>query len=340
MCIRDRSYAELNARANRLARLLMERGVGPERFVVLALPRSVEIVVAQLAVVKAGAGYVPVDPELPAERVGFMLADARPVLVVTSGAVAARLPAAAGVDQLVLDQADTVARLAGCPDVDPTDGDRARPLSPVNPAYAIYTSGSTGQPKGVVVSFEGLGNFLAAMQEHFILGPGDRLLAVTTVVFDIANLEIFVPLLNGAAVVLANREVAQDPFALRRAIMSAGVSVMQATPSLWRAVVAEGAAELRGVRALVGGEALPPDLAASLVECAASVTNLYGPTETTIWSTVAVVDERSAWDPSIGRPIFNTQVYVLDAGLCPVPPGVVGELYIAGVGLALSLIHI
>ncbi|MCA1681959.1 MAG: amino acid adenylation domain-containing protein, partial [Actinobacteria bacterium] len=241
-----------------------------------------------------------------------------------------------GVDQLLLDQAEIVAALAGYPDINPTDGERLRPLSPVNPAYVIYTSGSTGQPKGVVVSLGGLGNFLAAMQGRLILGPGDRLLAVTTVGFDIAELEIFVPLLSGATVVLADREVAQDPFALRRMIVSAGVSVMQATPSLWRAVivVAEGAAELRGVRVLVGGEALPPDLAASLVECAASVTNLYGPTETTIWSTVAVVDERAAGNPLIGRPIFNTQVYVLDAGLRPVPPGVVGELYIAGAGLA------
>ncbi|MCA1682356.1 MAG: condensation domain-containing protein, partial [Actinobacteria bacterium] len=138
------SYAELNGRANRLARLLMERGVGPERFVALALPRSVEMVVALLAVGKAGGAYVPVDPELPAERIGFMLADARPVLVVTTGAVADQLPAVAGVDQLLLDQAEIVTALAGCPDIDPTDGDRARPLSPVNPAYAIYTSGSTG----------------------------------------------------------------------------------------------------------------------------------------------------------------------------------------------------
>ncbi|MCA1671825.1 MAG: AMP-binding protein, partial [Actinobacteria bacterium] len=136
------SYAELNGRANRLAHRLIRLGVGPERLVALALPRSVEIVVAQLAVLKAGGAYVPVDPELPAERIGFMLADARPVLVVSTGAVVGRLPAAAGVDQLVLDQAEIVAALAGCPDVDPTDDDRVRPLSPVNPAYAIYTSGS------------------------------------------------------------------------------------------------------------------------------------------------------------------------------------------------------
>ncbi|MCA1681957.1 MAG: AMP-binding protein, partial [Actinobacteria bacterium] len=152
------SYAELNGRANRLAWLLMERGVGPERLVGLGLPRSVEIVVAQLAVLKSGGAYVPVDPELPAERIGFMLADARPVLVVTTSEVAGRLPAVAGVDQLVLDQAEIVAALAGCPDVDPTDDDRVRPLSPVNPAYAIYTSGSTGQPKGVVVEHRGLVN--------------------------------------------------------------------------------------------------------------------------------------------------------------------------------------
>ncbi|MGH3784611.1 MAG: amino acid adenylation domain-containing protein, partial [Pseudonocardiaceae bacterium] len=327
------SYGELNARANRLARLLMECGAGPERLVALALPRSVDLVVALLAVLKAGAGYLPIDLGYPAERIAFVLTDADPVLVVTTTTLADDVPASE-VRRVVLDAADTVGRLATYSDADVDDDERDRVVSLSNSAYVIYTSGSTGRPKGVVVTLGGLGNFLAAMQERFVLGRGDRLLAVTTVGFDIANLEIFGPLLGGAAVVVAGREVAADPFALRQTVISAGVTVMQATPSLWRAVVAEGATELAGVRVLVGGEALPADVAASLVDCAASVTNLYGPTETTIWSTVATVDRRTARYPSIGRPITNTQAYVLDAGLRPVPVGAVGELYIAGAGLA------
>jgi amino acid adenylation domain-containing protein len=327
------SYRELNSRANRLARQLIECGAGPERFVALALPRTAELIVALLAVLKAGAGYLPIDLDYPVERIGFMFADADPVLVLTTAELADRLPASEA-PHVVLDEIDTVARLATYPDTNIQDDERDHALSPSNAAYVIYTSGSTGRPKGVVVQLGGLGNLLAAMQEQLALGPGDRLLAVTTVGFDIANLEVFVPLLSGAAVVFAGRDVAADPFALRQTMVSADVSAMQATPSLWRAVVAQGAAELRGVRVLVGGEALPADLAASLVECAASVTNLYGPTETTVWSTMAAVDKPATQDLSIGRPIANTQVYVLDTRLRPVPVGAVGELYIAGAGLA------
>lgn len=327
------SYRELNARANRLARLLIERGAAPERFVALALPRTADLIVALLAVLKAGAAYVPIDLGYPVERIDFMLLDAEPVLVLTTTKSAGHLPWSE-VPRVVLDETDTVARLATYLDANVEDDERDHVLSLSNSAYVIYTSGSTGHPKGVVVSLAGLVNLLTAMQERFVLGPNDRLLAVTTVGFDISNLEIFVPLISGAAVVLASPDVAADPFALRHTMVSAGVSVMQATPSLWRAVVAEGAAELRGVRVLVGGEALPAGLAAKLVRYAASVTNLYGPTETTIWSTVAAVDTHNSRHLSIGRPIANTRVYVLDAGLRPVPVGVVGELYIAGAGLA------
>ena len=326
------SYGELNARANRLARLLIDCGAGPERFVALALTRTADLLVALLAVLKAGAGYLPIDSGYPVERISFMLADADPVLLLTTTELADYLPSSE-VPQVVLDETDTVARLVAYPDGN-VEEERHHPLSLSNPAYVIYTSGSTGRPKGVVISLAALENFLAAMQERLALGPGNRLLAVTTVGFDIANLELFLPLLSGAAVVLAGRDVAADPSALRRTVVSAGVSVMQATPSLWRAVVGEGAAELCDLQVLVGGEALPADVAASLMRSAASVTNLYGPTETTIWSTVAMVDERSSRNPSIGRPIANTRVYVLDTKLRPVPVGVVGELYISGAGLA------
>ncbi|MEE1838539.1 AMP-binding protein, partial [Streptomyces sp. JV190] len=213
---------------------------------------------------------------------------------------------------------------------------------PEHPAYVIYTSGSTGRPKGVVVEHRALVNFLAAMQGRFGLGVGDRLVAVTTVGFDIAGLELYLPLLHGARTVLAGRDVVRDPGALCELLVSAGATVVQATPSLWQALVSEeegvgagaGAGVLAGLRVLVGGEALPGGLARALVGRAGSVTNLYGPTETTVWSTAGVVGEVRGGVSSIGGPVANTRVYVLDAGLSPVPVGVVGELYVAGAGLA------
>ncbi|WP_051850806.1 non-ribosomal peptide synthetase [Streptomyces griseofuscus] len=270
------SYREVNERANRLARLLVGEGAGPERFVAVALPRSAELVVALLAVLKTGAAYVPIDPDYPADRIAAILEDAHPMAVI----------------------------------------------------------GSTGRPKGVVIEHRALVNFLTSMQERFGLAAGDRLLAVTTIAFDIAGLELYLPLLNGATVVLAAPDQVRDPLALRSLITAAGVTVMQATPSLWHAVVADARDELTGVRALVGGEALPGELARTLVSRTASVTNLYGPTETTIWSTVDDVHAEAGGVSSIGRPIANTQVYVLDTGLSAVPIGVPGELYIAGDGLA------
>ncbi|MFF5983015.1 amino acid adenylation domain-containing protein [Streptomyces olindensis] len=302
------SYGELNARANRLAHWLIERGAGPERLVAVALPRSVELVVALLAVLKSGAGYVPVDPEFPQERVAYILQDADPVLTLTED---------------VLAQADLSAYAPEDPVISGRSGEHT--------AYVIYTSGSTGRPKGVTVPQAALVNFLTAMQDRFALTQNDRLAAVTTVGFDIAGLELFLPLLHGAQVVLAPRDIVRDPAALAALIEESGATIVQATPSLWQALVEAGTVPA-GVRVLVGGEALPAPLARTLAEGGRSVTNLYGPTETTIWSTAAQVD--ASGEVSIGAPIANTRVYVLDAGLRPVPLGVAGELYIAGAGLA------
>ncbi|GGK46492.1 non-ribosomal peptide synthetase [Streptomyces flaveus] len=302
------SYGQLNARANRLAHWLIERGAGPERLVAVALPRSVDLVVSLLAVLKSGAGYVPVDPEFPQERIAYVLQDADPVLTLTED---------------VLAQAD----LSGCASNDPVIAGRSGEQA----AYVIYTSGSTGRPKGVTVSQAALVNFLTAMQDRFTLTGDDRLAAVTTVGFDIAGLELFLPLLHGAQVVLAPREIVRDPAALAALIEESGATIVQATPSLWHALVETGAVPA-GVRVLVGGEALPASLARTLAEGSRPVTNLYGPTETTIWSTAAEVD--ASGEVSIGAPIANTRVYVLDSGLRPVPVGVAGELYIAGSGLA------
>ncbi|MDQ4102221.1 MAG: amino acid adenylation domain-containing protein, partial [Actinomycetota bacterium] len=327
------SYTDCNQRANQLARLLIARGAGPERFVAVALPRSAELIVALLAVLKAGCAYLPIDPSHSAERIALMCTDAQPPLVLTTDEVADRLPAVAGMDRLVLDRAELTTQ--SCDNI--SDIERSAPLHGAHPAYVIYTSGSTGQPKGVVISHTALANFLSSMAERFPLDGNSRLLAATTIAFDIAALELYLPLLSGATVVLAN-EVGSDPDALVGMVADCGVTIMQATPSRWQTIVSAHPAGVRGMRMLVGGEALPPALAATMQDLAADVTNLYGPTETTIWSTAARLDDRPG-APTIGRPIANTQVYVLDARLRPAPIGVTGELYIAGIGLARGYLH-
>ncbi|MEU6126725.1 amino acid adenylation domain-containing protein, partial [Streptomyces sp. NPDC047123] len=332
------TYAQLNAEANRVARLLVTRGVGPESVVALAVPRSPRLVVALLAVQKAGAAYLPVDLGHPRERVAAVLAGAAPAAVLTTRDGAARLPAGAAV--LCLDDPEFRAEAAGHDGRDLTDADRVTPLHPDHPAYVIFTSGSTGAPKGVVVPHRGLLNFLLSMGERFPLTTADRMLAVTTVAFDIHALELHLPLLHGAAVVVADRAAVVDPAALADLVGASGATIMQATPTLWDALLTERASAAGGLRMLVGGEALPADLAERMTRTGAEVTNLYGPTETTVWSTAAALggaapgqDRPAPGAPSIGRPIRNTRAYVLDGALRPVPPGVPGELYLAGEGL-------
>ncbi|GAB2731747.1 non-ribosomal peptide synthetase [Kitasatospora kifunensis] len=323
------SYAELDAGANRLAHHLTALGLGPEQIVALACPRTPELLVAMLAVLKTGAAYLPLDLDHPRERLAFMVRDAAPVLVLTGGAAVLDLPE--GTSSLSLADPGLVAALAGHPATKP---DPSVPPSPENAAYVLYTSGSTGRPKGVVVTRGNLRNFVLDMRERTVMTPGDRLLAVTTVGFDIAHLELFVPLISGATVVLADKELVLDPQELRQVVHDKGITVVQATPSLWGGVV-EGAPDvLDRVRVLVGGEALPAELSEALTAGSPSVTNVYGPTETTIWSTAAELVRGATGAPPIGRPIANTRLYVLDAGLQPVPPGVPGELYIAGEGVA------
>ncbi|MEC1688362.1 non-ribosomal peptide synthetase [Bacillus mojavensis] len=323
------SYQELNEQANRLAHLLIEKGLGPEQFVALALPRSSEMVAAMLAVLKTGAAYLPLDPEFPADRISYMLKDAKPSCMITTEEIAATLPDDITAPQLVLDQPVTkeiVKRYsADNPNVH---------VSLVHPAYIIYTSGSTGRPKGVVVTLKSLSNFLLSMQERFSLNEQDRLLAVTTVAFDISALELFLPLISGASIVVAQKEIIREPQALAKMIEYFDITIMQATPTLWHALVTNEPEKLRELRVLVGGEALPSGLLQALQALDCPVTNLYGPTETTIWSAAAFLEKGVQGVPPIGKPIWNTQVYVLDNSLQPVPPGIVGELYIAGTGLA------
>ncbi|MEU5399861.1 amino acid adenylation domain-containing protein, partial [Streptomyces sp. NPDC005963] len=323
------TYAELNDRAGRLASLLAARGVGPESIVGLALPRSADLLVAVLAVLKAGGAYLPLDLDYPADRLEFMVEDAHPVCVLTTLDSAAAAPDVRGVDTVVLDAPDTLAELA---DLNPAPG---RQVHGDRPAYVIYTSGSTGRPKGVVVPHGALTNFLQMQAEELAMVAGDRLVAVTTISFDIAALEIYTPLINGASVVLADRDTVRDPAALSSLIDAHRPTVVQATPSLWHALLEDGGpTSLDRITVLVGGEALPADLAERLARSARSVTNVYGPTEVTIWATSRTLDPEHTGVPDIGTPFWNTRAYVLDGALRPSPVGRPGELYLAGAQLA------
>ncbi|MFL1376507.1 amino acid adenylation domain-containing protein, partial [Nocardiopsis protaetiae] len=322
----EHTYAEVDARTGEVAALLRARGVRPGEVVAVALPRTADLVASLLAVQRVGGVYLPLDPEFPADRLAYMLQDSGAVLLVTGGGTSA--PEGAATPVLDLDTAEPVPDAGEAVEVWDAQADSDRT------AYILYTSGSTGRPKGVVVSHRNLANFLTDMGERFPLEPGERWLAVTTVSFDISALELYLPLLFGATVVLADKDTVRDGAALGGMLAAGRIGIMQATPTLWRMLLETGPGALTGLRVLVGGEALPQDLGEALASRAAAVTNVYGPTETTIWSTTAPVRPESP--VTIGRPMANTQVHVLDADLAPVPIGVPGDLYIAGEGVALG----
>ncbi|KNZ34117.1 MAG: hypothetical protein AD742_01465 [Methylibium sp. NZG] len=331
------SGAELQARAARLAHALRRRDIGRGSLVGLCLPRGAEMVVAQLGILMSGAAYVPLDPGYPAERLKHMAQDAHLSLVVGNAESAAMLGWPA-------ERALRVDRDAGFIAAQPSAlpaPDALRDARPGDPAYVIYTSGSTGLPKGVVVPQRAVVNFLASMAREPGLAPPDVLLAVTTLSFDISVLELLLPLCVGAQLVLASREQAQDGRALLDLLESSTATAMQATPSTWRLLIDAGWRGRDGFKALIGGEALPPDLAQQLlarVGAGGAVWNLYGPTETTVWSTGWKVAEPEH-GIRIGRPIANTQVHVLDARGAPCPIGVAGEIFIGGAGVALGYLN-
>ncbi len=326
------TYHELNARANQLARTLVHGGAGPDGLVALAIPRSPDMVVAALAVLKSGAAYLPIDPTYPADRIAYMLADARPMLALTTGDVSAAVPELASVARLELDDESIRAELAALPDGDLADTELNGVAGPAHTAYVIYTSGSTGRPKGVVVERGPLANFLTEAQRFMAFGPEDRLVSVTTFGFDIANLELFVPLLSGGVLVLAEQETVRDPDRLATLLRVTRATAMQATPTLWHTLVSTHPDALKRVHALTGGEAVSPPLAADLRRAARLLTNVYGPTETTIYSTSAELDGTGT--PPIGSSLAGNRTYVLDGALQLVPDGVIGELYIGGASLA------
>jgi pristinamycin I synthase-3/4 len=331
----EATYAQLNERSNRLARELIARGVGPEHVVALAVPRSVDMVVAMLAVQKAGAVYLPMDPAHPAERLAFLISDARPVALITRTEITPTLPET-DTPTIVLGDPAVEDGLSERASTDPVDADRVTPIRPDSAAYIIYTSGSTGRPKGVLISYRSIINNLTGFAERFPVGPHDRVLATATIAFDIVAVDVYLPLLHGAAVLIAEPETIRNPVALSELAAASGVTVLQATPSLYRTMLANAPEGLRGLRLLVGGEALTSSLAEQMRAVGSQVVNLYGPTETTVWSTMAEVEpSRTATDgpPPVGSQTQNVRMYVLDANLRPVPTGVTGELYIAGTGL-------
>ena len=321
------TYEELDWRANQLAHHLKFLGAGPDTLVAVSMERSLEMVIALLGTLKAGAAYVPLDPSFPAERLKFMLEDSKAALLLTRAEDKKRLgELPANVRAICL---DTDWRLI----CEERDDDMAVHMSPENLAYVIYTSGSTGWPKGVQIPHRAVVNFLESMRREPGLSSEDVLLAVTSISFDIAGLEIFLPLTTGASVVLASAEEIFDASRMKALIRSSRATVMQATPSFWQFLVEADWFGDRRIKALCGGEALSRELADKLLERAGEVWNLYGPTETTIWSALCkVMPGTSAI--SIGRPIANTQIYLLDPNLQPVPVGVPGELHIGGDGVA------
>jgi amino acid adenylation domain-containing protein len=316
-------YAELDRRANRLAHRLRGLGIGPGGTVGIALSRSADLPVALLGVLKAGAAYVPIDPGYPRPRLEHMLTDSAAPLVITESRLAGELPAT-GAALLCLDEEGPAlaAEPVSAPDV---------PFDPEALAYVIYTSGSTGVPKGVEIPHGALDNFLLAMEELLGWGDGESLGAVTTLSFDIAGLELFLPLSTGGRLDLATDAEAGDPYRLIERLDD--VTTMQATPATWRMLVDAGWTGSPGLRALCGGEALTAELAEAVRSRCRELWNVYGPTETTIWSTATRIDEVDGVPP-IGRPLANTTCYVLDAQGRPVPTGAPGELYIGGLGLA------
>ncbi|SFG29217.1 amino acid adenylation domain-containing protein [Novosphingobium sp. CF614] len=306
------SYAALNARANRLAHALRKVGVAAERLVGVALPRGLDMIAALLAIGKAGGAYLPLDPAQPEARTALIRSHAKPLLTIDSP-----------LDRLLGDAAEG------------EEENPARPADKRQLAYVLYTSGSTGVPKGVAIERHALANFLAAMRQLVPMGPGDRLLAVTTLGFDIAGLELFLPLVCGGTVVVAPQDAVGDPLALADLIRRHDINVMQATPASWRLLLDGTEARWPGMRGLCGGEALGASLAARMLERGIDLTNVYGPTETTIWSSAFQVDQlgEGATVP-IGQAVANTRLYILDGHMEPVPPGAVGELWIGGEGLA------
>ncbi|WP_072620080.1 non-ribosomal peptide synthetase [Spirulina major] len=330
---RSLTYGELNQRANQLAHYLQQLGVQPDTLIGIYIERSLEMMVGLLGILKAGAAYVPLDPNYPPERIEYILENSATPILITSSTMLDSLPEHPA-KIVCLDQ--DAAQITQQP-----DDNLASNVTPQNRCYVIFTSGSTGNPKGVEICHQSLVNFITAMAAAPGLTASDCLVAVTTISFDIHTLELYLPLTVGATLVLASQETTANGLGLAELMATHKATVMQATPATWRMLLNADWAGLPSLKAICGGEALPHELADQLLEKVGMLWNIYGPTETTVWSTTCEVkrdrdrtSDRADRPEPIGRPIANTQTYILDALMQPVPVGVPGEFYIGGDGVA------
>lgn len=317
------SYGELDSKSNQVAHALQQMGVRSETLVGVCLERHAGLPIALLGILKAGAAYVPLDPSFPQDRLSYMLADSGASVIVTEASLA--VPASSAKVLLLDAEATTVAQQ---PETTPEIAIEKESL-----AYVIYTSGSTGRPKGVEISHQALVNCLIYFQNLLGLTAADTWVAITTLSFDISMLELFTPLISGSCVAISPRETVRDGFKLAQLLKDSQATVMQATPATWRLLLAADWQAKEGFQVLCGGEALPVELAGSLLDSGVSLWNVYGPTETTIWSAVKEI-KRAEDALSIGGAIANTAIYILDSAGHRVPEGVVGEILIGGMGLA------
>ncbi|HEY3304677.1 MAG TPA: amino acid adenylation domain-containing protein [Candidatus Binatia bacterium] len=322
---KELTYRQLNQRANQLARYLRKHGVGPDVLVGICVERSLEMLVGLLGILKAGGAYVPLDPAYPKERLDFMLKDAQAPVVLTQKRLASEV-SKDGIRVVCLDSDWRTIAAEGAENLRREGREEDR-------AYVLYTSGSTGKPKGVQIPQGALRNFIHGMREQPGLTEQDVLLAITTFCFDIATLELFLPLVVGARLVIAGREAVADGRQLIELIAKSRATVMQATPATWRLLLDAGWPAGARLKIIAGGEPLTRELASQLLARSSSLWNGYGPTETTVYSSLYRVDtlERPI---SIGRPVPNTRLYILDSHFQPVPIGVPGELLIGGIGVA------
>ncbi|HYG76092.1 MAG TPA: amino acid adenylation domain-containing protein [Planctomycetota bacterium] len=319
------TYSQLNARANQLARQLQAKGVKSGSLIAVCVERSLDMLTAVLATVKAGAAYLPLDPEHPGERLAYILDDANVALLLTHSHVLAKLPATSAATCVIDTERQAFSRLPA--------HDLELKFSNRNLAYVIYTSGSTGKPKGAGIDHRAVVNLFTSLREKPGITSSDILLATTTLSFDIATLEMFLPLTVGACIHIVPREVAIDARKLADALESSDATIMQATPATWRMLTGSGWQPSRRIKMFCGGEALSPELAGQLLKRSTALWNMYGPTETAIYSVIHKVESVSR-NIAIGRPVANTRLYLLDQAMQPVPLGVNGELYIGGFGLA------
>ncbi|GGH00484.1 amino acid adenylation domain-containing protein [Mucilaginibacter phyllosphaerae] len=325
---RTLSFKTVNDAASKLARHLLSFDIKTGDIIGLAVDRSPEMIISLLAILKTGAAYIPLDPEYPKDRIEFMLEDSAAKILITSNKYKGHFTSNA--TEVLLE--DAWDKINGYPAEEPDTEVTGQDL-----AYVLFTSGSTGKPKGVQIKHHNLVNFLLSMAKTPGMTADDKLLAVTTISFDIAGLELFLPLLTGAQIVLTDTITAKDGRALLELAVNEQISIMQATPYTWRMMLEIGWDQKLPLKVLCGGEALPKDLINKLTARCSELWNMYGPTETTVWSTVKHI--KNDTDITIGKPIDNTQVYILNEQLAEVETGAIGEIFIGGDGVALGYLN-